>query len=434
MMSFSGTALVLALAVSQAAVAVPPHADYGGNPASQYYVDESALPFDPLPGLNATQYWGEHKNAGYRIEVPENWNGELVLYAHGYRGETPRLYVSNPPIREYLLKEGYAWAASSYSTTGYDVATGVKDTHALAKFFYGKVGKPERTYIIGHSMGGHVTAQSIEQFPNAYAGALPMCGSLMGPGFYNYMLDYAMVAQTLAEYPAMYPSPSDYQTSVTPYVSSALGLPDSLTADGEQFKAAAGILSGGHTPLFDYAFERDGRVILDRALARTSEPTRYIASGNIMDNADTVYQLDDDPVLSEEERLLNELVVRVSADPQGVHPRGLGSIPIPTGDISVPVLTLHDMGIYVPINMEQAYARQVAAQGKSDLLVQRAIRDVDHCSFTTGEVETAFGDLVNWVEDGIKPEGDDFLSLEVVQGADFGTKFTEVLRPYDPLN
>ena len=90
-----------------------------GNPPSDYFIDETKLPFEALPG--ATAFWGIHKNAGYRVEVPENWNGDLVLYCHGYRGTGSELTVGNPSIRNFLVENGYAWAASSYSTNKYDV-------------------------------------------------------------------------------------------------------------------------------------------------------------------------------------------------------------------------------------------------------------------------------------------------------------------------
>ena len=56
----------------------------GGGPPPDYFVDESALPFEALPG--ATALWGVHTNAGYRVEVPDAWNGDLVVWAHGFRG------------------------------------------------------------------------------------------------------------------------------------------------------------------------------------------------------------------------------------------------------------------------------------------------------------------------------------------------------------
>ena len=94
-------------------------------------------------------------------------------------------------------------------------------------------------------------------------------------------------------------------------------------------------------------------------------------------------ELDDNPGLSPEEELLNSKVLRVAADPQGRHPNGLANFPPISGNISVPILTLHSIGdLYVPFLMQQVYAQWVAAQGKSNLLVQRVIRDVGHCSFT----------------------------------------------------
>ena len=139
-----------------------------------YFVDEDQLPFDALDG--ATAYWGIHSGAGYRIEVPDAWNGDLVVWAHGYRGTGLALTVDNHPLRELLIAYGYAWAASSYSRNDYDVATGVQDTHALTKRFNGIVGKPDKVYLSGASMGGHITAVAIEQYKNTYDGALPICG------------------------------------------------------------------------------------------------------------------------------------------------------------------------------------------------------------------------------------------------------------------
>jgi hypothetical protein len=81
----------------------------------KYFVDETKLPFAALAGLPAQQLWGVHNGAGYRVEVPSNWNGKLVMWAHGFRGTGLELTVDNHPLRPFLLANGYAWAASSYS-------------------------------------------------------------------------------------------------------------------------------------------------------------------------------------------------------------------------------------------------------------------------------------------------------------------------------
>ena len=185
-------------------------------------VVEAALPFGPLPAFpDARQYWGIHEGAGFRIEVPANWNGALVMYAHGYRGEGPLLTVSNPAIRSYLLANGFAWAASSYYRNHYDVRAGVISTNALARHFETVSGlTPARYFIHGHSMGGHVTVAAIEQYPNRtcpagnagrfcrevvaflgklaggmkYTGAVPMCGVTGDERLFDYFNDFNLLA------------------------------------------------------------------------------------------------------------------------------------------------------------------------------------------------------------------------------------------------
>ena len=84
-------------------------------------------------------------------------------------------------------------------------------------------------------------------------------------------------------------------------------------------------------------------------------------------------------------------------------------MPTITGDIDIPVLTMHNLGdLFVPVLNQVEYAKRVMDNGKADLLVQRAIRGVLHCDFTPAEYEQAFKDLVNWVDNGVKPAGDDF--------------------------
>ena len=89
-------------------------------------------------------------------------------------------------------------------------------------------------------------------------------------------------------------------------------------------------------------------------------------------NADTTFQLDSDPAISDAEATLNADIQRLLLDPQSRHPNGLGGIPTISGNISIPVISMHTIADYfVPFSMEQAYARRVAANGDSDLLVSR---------------------------------------------------------------
>ena len=89
------------------------------DPTCNFSEKEGATPFTALPG--ATAYTGILKGSAYRIEVPEDWNGDLVMYAHGYAGTGNVVSVSDPQLREFWIDQGYAWAASSYARNDYDV-------------------------------------------------------------------------------------------------------------------------------------------------------------------------------------------------------------------------------------------------------------------------------------------------------------------------
>jgi pimeloyl-ACP methyl ester carboxylesterase len=394
------------------------------GPPPAYFVDESKLPFDALPGTSTTRHWGVHRSAGFRIEVPHSWNGDLVLYAHGFRGADLELTVSNPGLREYLVTHGYAWAASSYSKNGYDVRQGVKDTHALAALFKRLVGHPRRMYITGHSMGGHITGVAIEQYPQAYAAALPMCGVMGDNELFDYFLDFNLVAQALAGVPAKFPAPDDYETAVVPGVKAVLGpaYPFALNPKGLALLGVTQNISGGVRPAFATSFMAWGNFLFT---VGAIDGDIGVASGNVQDNRDTVYQIDSDPALSPDEITLNATVLRVTQDPQGRHPNGLANIPPISGRLPIPVLSLHTIGdLFVPFSMEQIYARRAAAHGASDLLVVRAIRDHAHCGFAEPEEAAAFADLVKWVENGVKPAGDDILTPSAVADPNFGCQFS----------
>ncbi len=415
-----------------------------GAQQAEFFVDETKLPFGPPSnGVPTTRLFGVHANAGYRIEVPDSWNGKLVLYAHGFRGDGPELTVSNPRIRNFLVANGFAWAASSYSRNGYNVTVGVKDTMALVELFNGKVGKPERVYIHGHSMGGHVTGVAIEQFPQQFDGAMPMCGVMGDVALFDYFLDFNLVAQAVAGFDAQFPPDDNYFLNVITQIVPALGgpYPAVLTPAGQILKAVVENISGGPRPTFDLAFFVWNSSLTAPApglpflfgLGDGDGTINGIAPGNVTDNQDRVYQIDTDPVLSPDEVALNESVLRVTHDAQGRHPDGLAHVPPVSGKLPIPVVTLHTLGdLFVPFSMEQIYARRAASHGKADLLVSRAIRDVKHCGFAVQEEEHAFADLVDWAESGVKPAGDDILDAAKVADADFGCRFTLFDRPGIP--
>jgi pimeloyl-ACP methyl ester carboxylesterase len=402
-----------------------------GGPPPAYFVDQTKLPFTALPGAQAL--WGVHNNAGYRIEVPGNWNGKLVLWAHGFRGTGLELTVDNHPLREFLVASGYAWAASSYSKNDYDPAQGAKDTHALTKLFNGLVGRPGRTYITGASMGGHVTGIVAEQWPQSYDGAMPICGVLGDYELFDFFLDFNVSAQTLSGVGKTFPYGPDYLTSTVPATKAALGpaFPFVLNASGQNFKSLVQLRSGGVRPLFEQGWLFWNAVAGDFLFGLgVGDGTLPRQPGFVLQNSDVTYQFDTDPALSPAENQFNNTVQRVTASPQGRRNNGIANVPPTTGDLRIPMLALHTLGdLFVPFHMEIEYANRVKAKGWSHNLVQRATRDVGHCTFTPKELVQTFTDLVKWVEGGVKPAGDNVLDPATVAKPDFGCTYTDKTAP-----
>ncbi|RAY11740.1 hypothetical protein DPM19_29460 [Actinomadura craniellae] len=360
---------------------------------------------------------GAHRHAAYMIEVPPDWNGELVLWAHGYAGNTPILSVSPPSLRQKLLDQGYAWAASSFYANGYDIKAGVLSTRDLALHFARLVRKPGRTYITGASMGGHIVGRSMEEYPGFYAAGLPICGVLGDQEQFDWLTGYTLVAQALAGIRA-YPPTDEYQTVQVPQIKTALGLDDPALTDpeGRQLRAITVNMTGGPRPGTDGAFTQWKDFLLSRA---TPPPGPGLAE----DPAQVATNLFD--------RYTPGSPVNINRQVQRIAPRNLlaryspklTEIPRITGRPSGPVLSLHNLGdLFVPFSMEQFYLQDAKRARRSHLVVQRAIRASGHCEFTPTELGTAWDDLVRWTTTGKRPAGDDVLRPGA---ADFGCKFSD---------
>lgn len=139
--------------------------------------------------------------AAYKIEVPAPWNGTLVLYSHGYVAPgqpNPATDVGDPVTGAWLLGRGYALAGSSYSSTGWALQQAFQDQPATLDVFTRKFGRPTRTIAWGHSLGGIITAGLVQQFPDRFVGALPMCGVVAGGvGTWNQAFDAAFAFKVL---------------------------------------------------------------------------------------------------------------------------------------------------------------------------------------------------------------------------------------------
>ena len=410
--------------------------------------DPSATTFAAMAGVvQGTHRWaGVLNGAAYRIEVPASgWNGRLVMYAHGYRGEGSTLTVSNPSIRRYLIENGYAWAASSYSTNFYDVRAGVEDTNALALAFNSiatangqALPAPTRLYITGHSMGGHITGAAIEDEAYAtarnkvrYHGAVPMCGVMGDVELFNRFAGMQVTAQALAGVPSY---PTDKWSEIQGLVTSTLftSFPTTPTAQGMKYLSVVKNLTGGERPMFNEGIAFGGSFPSAYGTFGSDGTVTGILNRNVLDTNALTYVIDGDVPGS---ATLNTSAIKLTAAPDANRLRrdGLRWIPVINGEFRIPVVSIHTLGdLFVPFSMQQVYQQRTAAKGNSNWLVQRAIRGASHCDFTVAEQVRAFSDMVAWEQGGPKPPGDDVVTPATVAASSYGCTFTDnTLGPDD---
>jgi pimeloyl-ACP methyl ester carboxylesterase len=346
--------------------------------------------FTPLPGARAD--FGRLGGAVYQIEMPNDWNGKLVLYQHGFEDLSPEARATAPDFRRYLIGQGYAWGASSFSSTSFIPGRSADETAALWDRFARTYGRPDRTYVTGLSMGGLATSIAAERYGNRYDGALALCGAAspvsasVSPGADMFVAAAFVAGVTQAEYDA-----GDIGRIFRERIHPALEDP----AKHRQFEDIMIDITGGPR-----AYAREGIHIEEATDLRRAE----IALPFHISRSREHYDLG--PVSDVSERDFNRRAVRlrVDEDEWARFSEGVES----TGDLQMPLLTLHTTGDgEVPI--EQAVIRRqlVRRAGREHRLVQRVIRDPGHCGFTTEEQERAFDALVAWVEHREKPRGTD---------------------------
>jgi hypothetical protein len=403
-----------------------------------------------LAGFEDSSRWfGVLDGSRYRVEVPANWNGMLVMYAHGFRGEGSALTVDSAPMRQYLLNKGYAWAASSYSTTFYDVRAGVEDTNALALAFNDiatqnsrPLPTPTKRYITGVSMGGHVTAAAVEletqQTANnfvPYDGAAPMCGVLGDTALFDYFGAYNLSLFEFGGVPANSYPITDVPAKLTAartalwtdYATNKNA--NGLTPAGLPFYATLQNLSGGPRPVYAVAF--GGFQNLLQSFAGTDGTVTGILNRNVVDTRDITYRFQSTPgqPLTPTEQGFNNTIYQITPDANAnaLRDDGLRFIPKVNGNLykAIPVVTVHTLGdLFVPISMEQIYNERMNRNGFGNQLVQRAVRAPGHCDFSLAEFEQTLDAMLEWEQNNIKPAGDDFMTPATVANSQFGCQFT----------
>jgi pimeloyl-ACP methyl ester carboxylesterase len=375
--------------------------------------------------------------ATWTAQVPDNWNGILLLASHGFGPPAiPPVGHLPPPTQNALLERGYAIAGSSYDPNGswWALKSAVSDQFETIDAFEAAVGdEPERVLAVGTSMGGLVSALMAEQGAGIVDGALSTCGIVGGAiHLNNYQLDaeYA-IAKLLMPAPGPklvdFANPGEGAASgaaltaavraaqATPegrarlafvfallnVVPVAPGVPKPAPNDAAAVEAAQYASAVQSFPVLD--FVQFGRYWIELSAGGNGSWTRGEDFSELLNHSpyhDVVRKLYRAAGLDLEADLETLTAgATIGADPDAIA--SLEETSVPTGKLAVPQLTLHTTADpLVPVQHESVYAEVVRRAGGNSLLRQAYVGRWGHCTFTPSEIVASVQALRHRVETG----------------------------------
>ena len=130
--------------------------------------------------------------AWYHIEVPQGWHAgdALVLFQHGFDLTQPSDPPGLGPLRDVMLAEGYAVAATSYRERGWALFDAIADNRDLLQRFGEIAGAPGEIVPFGGSMGGLIALQlgAARDLPPV-KGVYALCPAAAGARLWDAAID-----------------------------------------------------------------------------------------------------------------------------------------------------------------------------------------------------------------------------------------------------
>jgi alpha-beta hydrolase superfamily lysophospholipase len=342
----------------------------------------------PSAGIAIHREGRSESGALWALDKPARWNGDLVVYLHGYTD--PSLPVALPnyfEIRDSLLARGFAVAASSYSANGYAVPEGLRDSHALNELFAERVARPRRTFLLGQSLGGLIGMLLTQKYSWQYDGSMLVAGVVGGTDEeLQYMGDIRVLFDTV--YPGVLAGDLEHPPVITDLNTQVVGPVLQAVNANPQGVGIIQLLARRPLP------GNNGNEIvaslinvLGFAMQGGGDIFQRTHQHHFFDNAGWRYT---SPALPA--ALLDDINARVAryaiAPDAAAYLERYGE---PSGPFRIPVLTLHhSRDPVVPVFHEDLLA-QVAAGPN---LEQRRFDAYGHTTFTAGELMTNFADLV----------------------------------------
>lgn len=341
---------------------------------------------------------GSIDGAKYRILFPQNWKGKLVMYAHGYEFMGSPAQSRNPEFAARMkpfLERGFAVAASDYKYQGFAMPQGVDDTEALRQYFVKTYGKPDSTFMVGHSMGGGVTLATLENFGANYLGGLPLCPFSSRP-YLQCRKEFDIYATFNGLFPGIVKPLAEIFDLSKPYqAQDSRKMIDRANAIKRAMLAKDSVLAVAFAKRYDLKLDD-----LPFSLFFNENVLRDIAqkaNGNPFDNTNTIYSgFPDDLVV-------NQKAERLAAT---ANPDVIFSKYDRTGNIDKPVVLLHTIydqlipPTYGVVNFEN----MVHQRGKDRYFAVNYTSGQGHCNFTPEQTAQAFDQLRAWVKTGRKPK------------------------------
>lgn len=362
----------------------------------------------------------------WKAQVPNNWNGTLLLFSHGYWPALRAPDLSPPETQDWLLHNGYALVASAYSAPGWAIAQAVPDQIATLDAFADHFGKPKRTIAWGSSMGALVTVALAEQYPQRIDGALPSCGSLAGSlGMMNEALDGAFAFKVLlaADTDVRVVHIDDDLANaalVTTAVERAV-----RTSEGRARLALASALAqlpqgpsaGGEPPGardFERQVDDDAGVFAKGVFLPRADQERR-AGGVFSWNTGVDYRRQlaasgreswvkalyakAGKDLQQDLNALNS-APRIAADPGAVA--YMRAHYVPSGRLQIPLLSYHTVADgMTSVEQQGAYRQRVEDAGRSSQFRAAWVRRAGHCTFTASEHWGALETLEDRLDSGV---------------------------------
>ena len=374
------------------------------------------------------------------LAIPAGWTGETILFGQGYAtpGSTPtvpRDPIARDPgggLMRHAYGEHIAIGIAAFDKSGVATRSGADNAMRL-RGFAGRLGA-RRFYAVGGSMGGSIVMTLIEQHPDAFAGAVSMCGVTQGwLSLFGQLTDMRAAYNVLtAGTPYALPGEQDVTRSALP-VTPPAGSTESGDAFREQqkmrllmpifalFQAANANPQGREARIIRQVaaiggFAPDpaaiGAPLYSAALGM--DDLRDTMGGLPVGNADTVYTPPE--MTADEAADFNRRIQRYTADPAAIaYARQWHEA---TGRFRTPLVTVHQTtDALVPFAQSQALGRIVAAAGNSRRLVQYAVpptrfplpgglQGYTHCGFTPQQNIAAFEAMRAWAAGGPRPAPD----------------------------